>query len=197
LRIILKETIENLGRAGDIVDVKNGYARNYLIPKKLAIIATEGNLKHLDTIRKKGLEKEARDRAHAQSQAEILNKLILMIPKKVGEEGKLFGSVTGREIYEEIENESEISIDRRKIILKENIKYIGEYPINIRLFPEVEAQVRVRVVDETGREWPELELWRKEESERLKEKEKLEEQGKVKSEEVIEKKRQKRRRRRK
>ncbi len=165
MKIILKETIENLGRSGDIVDVKDGYARNYLIPKKLAIIATKGNLKQIDTIRKKGLEKEAKDRAHAQSQAEILNKLILMIPKKVGEEGKLFGSVTGREIYEEIENESEISIDRRKISLKENIRYIGEYPINIRLFPEVEAQVRVRVVDETAREWPELELWRKEESE--------------------------------
>ncbi|MBA7602826.1 50S ribosomal protein L9 [subsurface metagenome] len=165
MKIILKETIENLGRSGDIVDVKDGYARNYLIPKKLVIMATKGNLKQIDTIRKKGLEKEAKDRAHAQSQAEILNKLILMIPKKVGEEGKLFGSVTGREIYEEIENESEISIGRRKISLKENIRYIGEYPINIRLFPEVEAQVRVRVVDETGREWPELEMWRKEESE--------------------------------
>ncbi len=165
MKIILKETIENLGRAGNIVNVKDGYARNYLIPNNLAIIATEGNLKHIDTIRKKGLEKEAKDRVHAQSQAEIFNKLVLMIPKKVGEDGKLFGSVTSREIYEEIENKSEISIDRRKIILKENIKYIGEYPISIRLFPEVEAQVRVRVIDETGREWPDLELWRKEESE--------------------------------
>lgn len=175
MRIILKETIENLGRAGDIVNVKNGYARNYLIPKKLAIRATEGNLKHIDTIKKKGLEKEERDRANAQSQAEILNKLILIIPKKVGEEGKLFGSVTVREIYEGIENESDISIDRRKIILKENIKYIGEYPINIRIFPEVKARVRVRVVDETGREWPELELWRKEESEEKIEKKEIKE----------------------
>ena len=147
MRIVLKETIENLGRAGSIVDVKDGFARNHLIPKKLAVKATEGNIKHIEIIKKKGIEKEAKDRAHAKAQAEILNNLILTISKKVGEEGKIFGSVTERNIFEKIHDETEIAIDKRRIILKESIRYIGEYVVDIRLYPEVEAYVKVRVVD--------------------------------------------------
>jgi len=184
LKIILKETIENLGRAGNIVDVKDGFARNYLIPKKLAVKATEGNIKHIKVIKKKGVEKEAKDRAHAMAQAEILNNLILTISKKVGEEGKLFGSVTERDIFEKIQEETEIAIDKRRIILKESIRYIGEYVVDIRLYPEVEAHVKIRVVDETGREWLELEPWRKEiEKEKIEEKKEVEEKEKIKKEE--------------
>jgi len=184
LKIILKETIENLGRAGNIVDVKDGFARNYLIPKKLAVKATEGNIKHIEVIKKKGVESEAKDRAHAKAQAEILNNLVLTISKKVGEEGKLFGSVTERDIFEKIQDETEIAIDKRRIILKESIRYIGEYVVDIRLYPEVEAHVKIRVVDETGREWLELEPWRKEiEEEKIEEKKEVEEKEKIKKEE--------------
>lgn len=184
MRIILKETIENLGRAGSIVDVKDGFARNYLIPKKLAVKATEGNIKHIEIIKRKGIEKEAKDRAHAKAQAEILNNLILTISKKVGEEGKLFGSVTERDIFEKIHDETEIAIDKRRIILKESIRYIGEYVVDIRLYPEVKARVKVRVVDETGREWLELELWRKEtEDEKIQERKEVEEKEKIAKEE--------------
>jgi len=184
LKIILKETIENLGRAGNIVDVKDGFARNYLIPKKLAVKATEGNIKHIEVIKKKGVEKEAKDRAHAKEQAEILNNLILTISKKVGEEGKLFGSVTERDIFEKIQDKTEIAIDKRRIILKESLRYIGEYVVDIRLYPEVEAHVKIRVVDETGREWLELEPWRKEiEEEKIEEKREIEEKEKIKKEE--------------
>jgi len=191
LKIILKETIENLGRAGDIVDVKDGFARNYLIPKDFAVKAISGSLKHIETIKKKGLEKEVKDKAHAQSQAEILNNLVLIISKRVGEEGKLFGSVTERNIYEKIENETKISIDRRKIILKENIRYIGEYPVNIRLYPDVNAQVKVRVIDETGREWSELEPWRKEiKKEEVEVEEEIDKGDRIKSEMGVENKKE-------
>lgn len=184
MKIILKETIENLGRAGNIVDVKDGFARNYLIPKKLAVKATEGNIKHIEVIKKKGVEKEAKDRAHANAQAEILNNLILTISMKVGEEGKLFGSVTERDIFEKIQDETEIAIDKRRIILKESIRYIGEHLVDIRLYPELEAHVKIRVVDETGREWLELEPWRKEiEEEKIEEKREIEEKEKIKKEE--------------
>lgn len=184
MRIILKETIENLGRAGSIVDVKDGFARNYLIPKKLAVKATEGNIKHIEIIKRKGIEKEAKDRAHAKAQAEILNNLILTISKKVGEEGKLFGSVTERDIFEKIHDETEIAIDKRRIILKESIRYIGEYVVDIRLYPEVKARVKVRVVDETGREWLELESWREEtEDEKIQERKEVEEKEKIAKEE--------------
>lgn len=191
MKIILKETIENLGRAGDIVDVKDGFARNYLIPKDFAVKAISGSLKHIETIKKKGLEKEVKDKAHAQSQAEILNNLVLIISKRVGEEGKLFGSVTERNIYEKIENETKISIDRRKIILKENIRYIGEYPVNIRLYPDVNAQVKVRVIDETGREWSELEPWRKEiKKEEVEVEEEIDKGDRIKSEMGVENKKE-------
>jgi len=191
LKIILKETIENLGRAGDIVDVKDGFARNYLIPKDFAVKAISGSLKHIETIKKKGLEKEVKDKAHAQSQAEILNNLVLIISKRVGEEGKLFGSVTERNIYEKIENETKISIDRRKIILKENIRYIGEYSVNIRLYPDVNAQVKVRVIDETGREWSELEPWRKEiKKEEVEVEEEIDKGDRIKSEMGVENKKE-------
>ena len=191
MKIILKETIENLGRAGDIVDVKDGFARNYLIPKDFAVKAISGSLKHIETIKKKGLEKEVKDKAHAQSQAEILNNLVLIISKRVGEEGKLFGSVTERNIYEKIENETKISIDRRKIILKENIRYIGEYSVNIRLYPDVNAQVKVRVIDETGREWSELEPWRKEiKKEEVEVEEEIDKGDRIKSEMGVENKKE-------
>ncbi|MCD6320492.1 MAG: 50S ribosomal protein L9 [Candidatus Desulfofervidaceae bacterium] len=145
MKVILREEVSSLGQIGDIVDVANGYARNYLIPKKLALPATRKNMKALEHERQILLQKRQRLKHRAENLAAKLNTITCEIAKQVGEEGKIFGSVTAMDIAKALE-EKGIEIDKRKIVLETPIKHIGDYEVPIKLHPEVQAFLKVKVV---------------------------------------------------
>ena len=148
MKIILKEDVESIGLMGDVVEVKDGYANNYLIPRKYAMRATPSTLKEIDNLKKTRLKKEAKIREEALAQLEHINDLQIVIPVKVGEEGKLFGSITPTDIAEEITRKSGIEIDKRKVELESNIKFLGDYEVAVILFKDVEARVKISIVPE-------------------------------------------------
>ena len=145
MEVILNESIESLGKAGDIVNVADGYARNYLIPRGIAIVANKKNLVQIEKQRAAILERAAKVRQEFEALAEQLSKLDIEIPVKVGEEEKLYGSVTSMDIAKAIEDKG-YQVDRKKIVLPEPIKALGEYEIPVKLNPDVTATVKVRVV---------------------------------------------------
>ena len=157
MKVILKKDVDFLGDEGDIVTVKDGYARNYLLPKSYAVIATPGNLKIWEN------EKVARDRKIAKStekateQAKAISANVYEIVAKVGDEGKLYGSVTTQDISNAIEEKTKIAIDRRKIHLEEQIKSVGEYHAIVKIYKEVKAEVKVVVKAEEKTEAVETE----------------------------------------
>ncbi len=147
MEIILRQDMESLGKAGETVKVKDGYARNFLIPKGIAYIANEANKKRFTSEMEKLSMRAERERKNAEVLAEKLSKVSCTIPVQVGEEDKLFGSVTSQSIAESLANQ-DIQIDKRKILLDEPIKSLGIYSVPIKLHPEVEATVKVWVVKE-------------------------------------------------
>jgi large subunit ribosomal protein L9 len=146
-QVLLREDIEDLGARGDIVRVKAGYARNYLLPRKLAVQATASNVKQIEQERAALLKKEATERGSAEGQAEQMRRLSLNFERKVGEHGLLYGSVTSMDIAEALK-ERGYEIDRRRINLREAIKEVGEYTVNVRLHREVNVEIPVVVSDE-------------------------------------------------
>lgn len=147
MEIILKQDVENLGEAGEVVQVKPGYARNYLIPRGIALRATQGNLRRLEEERRHTTRLDERERERAAELAEKLDGRSLTFTVRAGEEGKLFGSVTNIDIAEMLAREG-VKLDRRLLELEEPIKELGVYRIPVRLHPEVEAEVKVWVVAE-------------------------------------------------
>ena len=147
MQIILQEDIDKLGHRGDIVTVKPGYARNYLLPRKLAIEASTGNMKALERIRTSLAKKTANELDAAQKQAALLNGVSLSFTRKSGENGQLFGSVTSADIAGALEAKG-FEVDRRKIQLNEPLKSLGEYTVAIKLHREVTAHVKVQVAAE-------------------------------------------------
>lgn len=147
MEVILREDVENLGRRGDIVQVKGGYGRNYLLPRKLAMLATEGNRKVVEQIKAAAVKRDAREQADAQQLAQILAQTSLTIARKAGENGVLFGSVTSIDIAEALHKKG-FEIDRRKIHLEEPLKQLGEFQVPVRLHKEVTVSVPVQVVPE-------------------------------------------------
>jgi len=145
MEVILKESIKSLGSAGDIVNVADGYARNYLIPQGKAVIATTKNVKQLERQQESIRKRAAQLKADLEALAAQLNKLELEIPVKVGESGKLYGSVTSMDIARAISDKG-YDVDRKKIQLDEPIKELGEYSILIKLAPEIEATIKLKVV---------------------------------------------------
>jgi large subunit ribosomal protein L9 len=148
IEIILRETIDNLGRAGQVVKVANGYARNYLLPRKLAYPATPGNLKVIESERQSLLRKEAKQKEEFEKQMQMLDKVEITIRRKVGEQNALYGSVTNSDIADELEKKG-FQVEKRKIHMDDHIKTTGEYSIPIRLFKDVTAHVKVKVEAET------------------------------------------------
>ncbi|MDT7540758.1 MAG: large subunit ribosomal protein [Acidobacteriota bacterium] len=148
-KILLREDVDNLGARGDIVRVKAGYARNYLLPRKMAVQATAGNVKQIEAERGALMKREARERGTAEQQAELVRKLSLNFTRKVGEHGILYGSVTSMDIAEAL-REQGYEIDRRRIQLREPIKETGEFTVNVRLHREVNVEVPVTVTGEGG-----------------------------------------------
>jgi large subunit ribosomal protein L9 len=145
MEIILRQAVENLGKPGDVVTVKNGYARNYLLPHGLAYEATPGNLKRIAQERDRLEAAESARVSSAQSLATRLEEVQLTFSARVGEEGKLFGSVTSADIAEQLHAQG-FSIERRLIDLHEPIKALGVYRVPIRLHADVKPEVRVWVI---------------------------------------------------
>jgi large subunit ribosomal protein L9 len=145
VRVILKAEVRGLGRTGDIKDVADGYARNYLLPKGLAIEATGGELKHLAQERQ--AERSKKDRAHddAEELAKRLGQVTLVFKLKAGEHGKTFGSVTAKEVAEALRKEAKAEIDKTKIVLREPLRSLGVHKIEVRLQPDVRADVTVAI----------------------------------------------------
>ena len=149
MQVILHEHVDNLGRRGEIVKVADGYARNYLLPRKLALLATEGNKKQIERERGKFVVKEAEEQKVAEAMAERLGTLEISIAKKVGETEALYGSVTTADIAEALKAKG-FELDRRKLHLAEPIKRLGDFDVSVKLHPDVTAHVKVRVVAESG-----------------------------------------------
>jgi len=147
MEVVLREDIFNLGKMGEVVRVKDGYARNYLLPRGLVLVANKKNLKGLEHEKRVIAAKKDRTLASAQSLSDKLSAVSIRIPAKVGEEGKLFGSVTNLHIEKAL---SEIghTVERRKIHLAEPIKNVGDYEVPIRLANDVTANIKVSVVSE-------------------------------------------------
>ncbi len=145
--VILREHVEHLGKRGEIVKVADGYARNYLLPRKLALPATEGNRHHVERERAKLEAREAEERKIAEAVAVRMSMVEIAISRKVGETEALYGSVTAADIAEVLESKG-FSIDRRRIQLGDPIKQIGELDVPIKLHREVTATVKVKVVAE-------------------------------------------------
>jgi large subunit ribosomal protein L9 len=145
--IILREDVEKLGTRGQVVKVTAGYARNFLLPKRLAVAATDSNKKIVEQERQAHLRKEVVLKTEAEDLAKLLAAVTISIPRKAGENGQLFGSVTAGDIADALEAQK-FTIDRRKIQLDEAIRALGDYKIAIRLQREVTAEVAVSVVAE-------------------------------------------------
>jgi len=149
MKVILKEDVEKLGKTGDIVKVAPGYGRNYLIPRKFAVLATPGNIKTVEIQRLALAKRDQRDKDAASLLAQELVKLTVAIKRKTGEEGALYGSVTALDIAEFLAAR-QIEIDKRKIQLEDPIKSIGEFQVPIRLHREVTVPIKVVVESEDG-----------------------------------------------
>jgi len=144
VKIILIQDFESLGFEGDIVDVAKGYARNYLIPKGVAIEANKPNLKAMEMRKDKTMAKRMKDKETAEIAGEKVSQVTVTVRRKASEEGKLYGSVTNRDIAQGLEKEG-IIVDRRKIIIDEAIRTLGESEVAIKLHPEVIAKIKVIV----------------------------------------------------
>ena len=147
MKVILKDTVESLGKMGDVLNVSVGYARNYLIPKGLAVEASEKNIKALE--QEKGVieRKEDKERKGAESLRDRMENISCIIKRKVGEQDKLFGSVTSKDIAKALEEQG-IEVDRKSIDIDEPIKSLGEFPVTIKLYHGVASEVKVVVVAE-------------------------------------------------
>jgi large subunit ribosomal protein L9 len=149
MEVILREHVDKLGKRGEIVKVADGYARNYLLPRKLALPATESNRKHIERERKILEAREVQEQAQAEALAAKLGALDIVIARRVGETDQLYGSVTAADITEFL-REQGFEVDRRKIILPEPIKMLGDHEVPLKLHREVTAPLTVRVVKEGG-----------------------------------------------
>ncbi len=147
MQVILREDIENLGKIGDLVKVADGYARNYLVPKKKAIEATSDNVHAMDHAKKMVADRLRKVKKEAAAEADQIKGLAVEIRAKVGEEGKLFGSVTSMDIADAMKAKG-VNVDKRKIALEEPIKRVGEYTITVKLHADVSADFKVTVVAE-------------------------------------------------
>lgn len=149
MKLILKKDMPNLGEAGQVVDVKDGYGRNYLIPHGLAYEASEANLKRIEEEQAREAERRKRERLEAHRRAAQLEGLMLTFSERAGDDGKLFGSVTAADIAERANAEAELDfeLDKKAVQLDEPIKALGDVTVSIKLHAQVEAEIEVRVED--------------------------------------------------
>jgi large subunit ribosomal protein L9 len=147
VKIILLQDVKKLGKRGDLVEVAEGYARNFLFPRKLAAEATQGSINQLEQEKSALKRKKAKELEAAKVLAKKLSNTQLTLSVKAGDQGKLFGSITNKDISEALEKQHQVTVDRRKIELGEPIKALGTYEVAIKLVPEVEAKLVIKVVE--------------------------------------------------
>lgn len=146
-KVLLREDVDDLGARGEIVRVRSGYARNYLLPRNLAVEATAGNVRSIEQERAALLKKEAKERSTAEAQSDQMRSLVLEFKRKAGEQGALYGSVTSMDLAEALK-ERGYEIDRHRIHLREPLKRLGEFNVPVRLHREVTIDLQVKVVPE-------------------------------------------------
>ena len=151
MKVILLQDVESLGLEGDSVEVSRGYARNYLIPKGISVEANNANLKALELKKTKIMAKRMQDKEAAERVKEQISKITVTIKGKAGDEGKLYGSITTRDIAQKLENEG-VTVDRKKIVIDEPIRTTGNHEVSIKLYPEVVAKITVVVEGEEEEE---------------------------------------------
>ena len=148
MKVILIQDVENLGKIGDDVNVKAGYARNFLIPNKLALFANNQNMQSIESMLKQQELKNAKERSNLESLSKVLDKLTLKFDLKAGEEGKLFGSVTSQMISDELANQG-LNVDKKEIVLEDSIKELGSHKVDINLGENLSATIKVKVNEES------------------------------------------------
>lgn len=147
MEVILREHVDNLGRRGEIVKVAEGYARNFLLPRKLALPVTESNKKQIERERVKAEARDAAERQDAEALAARVSAIEVAIARRVGEHDTLYGSVTAADIAESLAKQG-VEVDRRKVQLAEPLKQLGEFTVPVKVHRDVTAQVKVRVLKE-------------------------------------------------
>lgn len=148
MKVILDVDVHGLGRRGDVVEVSEGYARNYLFPRRLAREASAGALRAVRHLAEAKQKKADREQEQARRHAELLQGRLVTVRARAGEAGRLFGSVTGRDVADAVEAQFGFTIDRRRVVLEEPIKTVGTYAVRIHLHPGIDATVQVRVIPE-------------------------------------------------
>jgi large subunit ribosomal protein L9 len=146
MRVVLRSDVDHLGKRGDICDVADGYARNFLLPKGHAIAATEGVTSQANSMRRARDLRDARDREAAETVARTLVPLVIQIPARAGSEGRLFGSVTAADVVEAVDQQAHVTLDRRRLRLDEPIRNLGVHEVPVKLHSDVEFRVTVEVV---------------------------------------------------
>jgi large subunit ribosomal protein L9 len=145
VKVILKEEVKGLGKREDMVSVSDGYARNFLFPRGIAVEATKGNLNIMKTRKDAEKSKEERERAHYESYAQKLSGISLTLRCKAGAHAQLFGSITGKDISDALKASHRLEVDKKKIALEEPIKALGEYVVSVRLYKGISAKLKVTV----------------------------------------------------
>ena len=146
MKIVLRADVDNLGKKGDVLDVADGFARNYLVPKGVAIVASKGAVEQAASMRRSRDVRDARDRESAEVVARELVPKVIRIPAKAGGEGRLFGSVTAADVVEAVQAQAGVELDRRRLQLPEPIKSLGTHEVPVKLHAEVEFRITVEVV---------------------------------------------------
>jgi large subunit ribosomal protein L9 len=146
MKIVLQQPVEKLGVPGDVVDVADGYARNYLVPRGIAVKATRGMVKHQESLKRAHDARVAKGKTDAEATAARLTAMRIVVSARAGDEGKLFGSITAEALAERIREQSGVELDRRDVRLAEPIRSLGVHEVSVRLYPEVEPVLSVEVV---------------------------------------------------
>jgi large subunit ribosomal protein L9 len=144
MKVLLKQDVAKIGKKGQILDVKEGYARNFLIPSGLAVEASGGAMKQIEEEKRASDRHKAKEKEEAQDLAKKIEAVSILLKHKAGEEGRLFGSITSAEVAEALKQKN-FNIDKKKIVLEEPIRLVGDYEVKIKLHPEVAAHLNVRV----------------------------------------------------
>jgi len=148
MKVILKQDVKGLGKKEDMIEVKDGYARNFLLPRGLAVEANASNINDMKSKKESERQKRERELAHARELAEKLKEIAVVIKSKAGENGKLFGSITNKDIADKLKSDFNIDIDKKKFVLADTIKTLGETQVEVKLYPEVSGTLTVKIVQE-------------------------------------------------
>ncbi|MDD3705203.1 MAG: 50S ribosomal protein L9 [Clostridiaceae bacterium] len=150
MKVVLLQDVKNLGKKEQLVNVSDGYARNYLFPRKLALEATSGKLKELEEKKNSEMKKKDKEKQEAKELAAKIGKLVVNFNVKAGENGKLFGSITSKDVADAVKSQHKIEIDKKKVVLHDAIKALGTYQVEIKVYPEISAVINVKVEEQGG-----------------------------------------------